>query len=193
MKLVEEPIDRAMVAKTHPSMYLMHKYWARKPHNVISQYIKYFTQEGDVILDPFCGSGVTIAEALKLGREGIGVDLNPMACFITEMTLKPIDLKIFKKEFERLAREVRPSIYDLYLTRCPKCHHEAVVTHTIWQQKKPILVRLGCFNCRRKSERKVNDGDKKWVEKINRMTVPYYYPKNVPLHYSAKRQVEYIH
>ena len=31
-----EHINYAIVAKTHTPMYLMHKYWARKPHNVVS-------------------------------------------------------------------------------------------------------------------------------------------------------------
>ncbi|MFB3896404.1 MAG: DNA methyltransferase, partial [bacterium] len=35
----------------------MHKYWARKPHNVVSRYIEYYTNEGDTVLDPFMGSG----------------------------------------------------------------------------------------------------------------------------------------
>jgi 16S rRNA G966 N2-methylase RsmD/Zn ribbon nucleic-acid-binding protein len=193
MKIVQEPIDRAMVAKTHPSMYLMHKYWARKPHNIIAEYINYFTDEGDLILDPFCGSGVTVAEALKLKRKAIGVDLNPMACFITEMTVKPIDLKNFRREFERLDREVKPHIYDLYATKCPKCHNEAITTHTIWEQNKPILVRIECSNCGRKTERRATEADRRWIEKINRMKIPYYYPKDIPLHFSAKRQVDYIH
>lgn len=36
----KDHINYALVAKTHTPMYLMHKYWARKPHNVVSEYIK---------------------------------------------------------------------------------------------------------------------------------------------------------
>ncbi len=46
---VKEHIDYPIVAKTHPSMYLMHKYWARKPHNVVAKYIERYTEEGDVV------------------------------------------------------------------------------------------------------------------------------------------------
>ena len=52
-------INYALVAKTHTPMYLMHKYWARKPHNIVSEYIKRYSKEGDTVLDPFAGSGVT--------------------------------------------------------------------------------------------------------------------------------------
>ncbi|MFQ6062383.1 MAG: DNA methyltransferase, partial [Methanosarcinales archaeon] len=33
----------------------MHKYWARKPHNVVAEYIKKYSEEGEIVLDPFCG------------------------------------------------------------------------------------------------------------------------------------------
>ena len=73
-------------------MYVMHKYWARKPHNVVSEYIKNYSEPGQIVLDPFVGSGVTALEAVKLGRKAIGIDLNPMAIFISRMTGKPVDL-----------------------------------------------------------------------------------------------------
>ena len=55
-------------AKAHPAHYMMHKYWGRKPHNVVSEYIKNYTKEGDTVLDPFMGSGVTVIESAKLNR-----------------------------------------------------------------------------------------------------------------------------
>ena len=60
-----EQINYATVAKPHTPMYLMHKYWARKPHNVVSEYIENYTKEGELVLDPFCGSGPTPIEAIK--------------------------------------------------------------------------------------------------------------------------------
>ena len=33
-------------AKAHPAHYMMHKYWGRKSHNVISEYIKNYSKEG---------------------------------------------------------------------------------------------------------------------------------------------------
>jgi len=62
-------IDYAISAKRHTPMYLMHKYWARKPHNVVAEYIKRYSQENDLVLDPFCGSGVTFLEGSKIWKE----------------------------------------------------------------------------------------------------------------------------
>jgi hypothetical protein len=41
------------------AIYNMHVYWSKKPHTAIRQYIRHYTQPGDIVLDPFCGSGGT--------------------------------------------------------------------------------------------------------------------------------------
>src|SRR6267143_2323414 len=62
--------------------YGVHPYFTRRPANVVRAYIKRYSQEGDVVLDPFGGTGVTAIEAFLLGRHGIQNDLNPFANFI---------------------------------------------------------------------------------------------------------------
>jgi DNA modification methylase len=57
----------------------MHKFWARKPHNIVRHYIESYSRDGEIVLDPFCGSGVTPLEAMKQGRKAIAVDLDPIA------------------------------------------------------------------------------------------------------------------
>jgi site-specific DNA-methyltransferase (adenine-specific) len=47
------------------------------PEDLPSWFIKLFTKEGDVVLDPFIGSGTTALAALKLKREYLGIDMNP--------------------------------------------------------------------------------------------------------------------
>ncbi len=74
-------------AKRH---YGVHGYFTKQVWNVVQEYIKTFTQPGDVVLDPFGGSGVTVIEALLLGRKGIHIDLNPLSIFLVENLLMPV-------------------------------------------------------------------------------------------------------
>jgi len=50
--------------------------------------------QGGLVMDPFCGSGTTLAEAQRRGRETLGVDLNPIACLMARVktSLLPIDV-----------------------------------------------------------------------------------------------------
>lgn len=62
--------------------YGVHPYFTRRPSNVVRAYIERYSREGDVVLDPFGGTGVTAIEAMLLGRRAIHNDLNPFANFI---------------------------------------------------------------------------------------------------------------
>ncbi|MDD4890393.1 MAG: DNA methyltransferase [Phycisphaerae bacterium] len=62
--------------------YGVHPYFTRRPANVVREYIQTYSREGDVVLDPFGGTGVTCIEAMLLGRQGVHNDLNPFANFI---------------------------------------------------------------------------------------------------------------
>jgi DNA modification methylase/predicted RNA-binding Zn-ribbon protein involved in translation (DUF1610 family) len=120
----DEPIDHPVVAKPHTAVYKMHRYFARRPWNVFEHLIKHYSVEGDIILDPFCGGGVTVYEGLKLRRKVIGVDINPLATFITKCEVMPCDLEELQKHFKEIEKEVQDKINELYLTTCPKCGKE---------------------------------------------------------------------
>ena len=56
------------------------------PPHLVREYIKKFDlQTGQVVLDPFCGTGTTLVESKKLGLESVGIDAHPM-CFFASKT-----------------------------------------------------------------------------------------------------------
>ncbi|MEH6575672.1 MAG: DNA methyltransferase [Amphritea sp.] len=54
-----------------------HLHPTEKSVKVIAPLIESFSQENDLVIDPFCGSGTTAVAAKKLGRRYIGIDLEP--------------------------------------------------------------------------------------------------------------------
>jgi SAM-dependent methyltransferase len=56
-----------------------HTYPARMHPVTAARLVEAFSQKGDSVLDPFCGSGTVLVEALCLGRAATGIDLNPVA------------------------------------------------------------------------------------------------------------------
>jgi DNA modification methylase len=74
------PADR-QGAKRH---YGVHPYFTRRPYNVVRKYILHYSREGDRVLDPFGGSGVTAIEAFLENRIGIQNDINPLANFVAQ-------------------------------------------------------------------------------------------------------------
>lgn len=64
------------------------KHPTQKPIKLIEALIELTTQEGQVILDPFCGSGSTLVAAKKLNREYIGIELSDEFCQIARERLK---------------------------------------------------------------------------------------------------------
>jgi DNA modification methylase len=63
-------------------------YPTQKPEALLERIIKASSNEGDVVLDPFCGCGTTIAAAQKLNRKWIGIDITYLAVSLMKSRLK---------------------------------------------------------------------------------------------------------
>ncbi len=63
------------------------------PKELPSWFIRLFTQEGDVVLDPFIGSGTTAVAALELNRHYVGVEIKPEYIQKIEERLKKVTKK----------------------------------------------------------------------------------------------------
>lgn len=185
----KKQLNYALVAKTHTPMYLMHKYWARKPHNVVSEYIKFYSKGGDIVLDPFAGSGITAIEAIKAGRKAISIDLNPISAFMVRCTAMLIDLKKFEEAFREIERNVKDKVNELYETKCEKCGNNATIICTHWKEKIPIKIYYSCFTCKKKLSKNIEFEDLENIKKIERSEIPYWYPKR-KLAYNGKEFIK---
>jgi hypothetical protein len=116
------------------AIYNMHVYWSKKPHTAIRQYIQHNTKPGDLVLDPFCGSGGTALAALLDGRKAIAIDRSPAATFITKNYCTPVDTDQLRRAFNKVRSEAQAEIDWLYETRCDRCGGKATTGYTVYSQ-----------------------------------------------------------
>jgi hypothetical protein len=126
----------------HEPIYNAHSYHTKVPPRGIIPYILHYTRSGDLLLDPFCGSGMTGAAAQmcsappedilqqfpdlkhRIGsRACILNDLSPAACHIAYNFNTPVDIDAFRQEFERIKAAVKDEFDWLYGTE----HYEPAV------------------------------------------------------------------
>ncbi len=95
-----------------------YKYPARFTPLFPREIIKYFSEVGDTVIDPFCGSGTTLVEAISNGRKAVGFDISSLAAFLSRVKTTPLsrrdtnELMRWLEQIEKLT----PS-----LTQPPKC------------------------------------------------------------------------
>ena len=75
---------------TKPSEKAEGKHPTQKPEYLLERIILASTEEGHIILDPFCGSGTTGVEAVKYGRKFIGIDVSEEYMEISKKRLEKV-------------------------------------------------------------------------------------------------------
>jgi SAM-dependent methyltransferase len=160
--------NRILEAQPHTPVYTMHKYFARRPWNVFRELISHYTSLGEIVLDPFCGGGVTVVEALKLGRKVIGVDVNPLATYVTSMEVRPVDIEVIEQAFNLVKRNLRQRIMSMYRTTCSNCKAVAYADWFEWDESAKQILRLKfeCPACGHSGEKHPTDTDNELAQQI---------------------------
>ena len=133
-----EPFAADVSEGKNDPLYMAHAYHTKVPYKAIMRYILHYTNPGDIVLDGFCGTGMTGLAAEKCGssdnalcaemtsgnkviqwgkRYAVLNDLSPAATFIANGYNTPFDRREFIKEFERIISDVEKKCGHLYRTK----------------------------------------------------------------------------
>ena len=151
------------VGKTDP-LYKAHGYHTKVPHRAIVPSILHYTKPGDIVLDGFCGSGMTGVAAQWCGsappdyrieleqqwkkegrqppqwgaRRAILGDLSPAATFIAANYNIPFDVDAFADAAQKLLDDVEEEIGWMYETLHTDGKTKGQINYTVWSE---------CFSC----------------------------------------------
>ena len=116
-----------------PNTYL-HKWWARRCGTTFRAILKhlvrdesrrpYYTSgglEGQIVLDPMMGGGTTLHEAIRLGANVIGADIDPIPVLQARATLTELPIHELEHHFTTFLSSLRSSLAPLYIATCPAC------------------------------------------------------------------------
>jgi site-specific DNA-methyltransferase (adenine-specific) len=81
--VIECPVE-TIKGNKHPAIY---------PEYIVQQFINMLTKEGDVVLDPFMGSGTTAIACKNLNRHYIGFEINPEYCMYAEERINSVEFQ----------------------------------------------------------------------------------------------------
>ena len=155
-----EPFAADISEGKNDPIYMAHAYHTKVPYKAIMRYILHYTKPGDLVLDGFCGTGMTGVAALMCGnppqdfqyqiqaemldvqwgkRNAILNDLAPIATFISNVYNSEIDVAAFQNRFAEILEQVEKEFGWVYKTRHMSkeanlfgYEQEGTINYTVW-------------------------------------------------------------
>lgn len=135
-----------------PNSYL-HKWWARRCGSTFRLILKglvkddarrdYYAPgglEGMIILDPMMGGGTTLHEAIRMGANVVGMDVDPIPVFQARSALADIPLPEIEEAFSQFLGKVQADVSPWFVTDCPYCQTSSEIRYTLYGVRQ----RCGC-------------------------------------------------
>ena len=169
-----DELSRREVFNKHlfrPNTYL-HKWWARRCGSMFRALLKHFVPEGErrcyyapgglegkVVLDPMMGGGTTIHEAIRLGANVIGADIDPIPVVQARASLTEAELSSLKASFNQFHSRLYDDLRHYFQTECPTCDNSTDIQYTLHGVRKACVcrevVQLDQYELRQESGRTI--------------------------------------
>ena len=89
------------------------------PEELAREFISFFTKKGQVVFDPMCGTGTTLVEALKLGRNAVGVEWYPEYAQIARERLMDVEKDLEIGYYSIFQDDARNVVQSNFITGAP--------------------------------------------------------------------------
>ena len=146
-----DSLSRREVFNKHlfrPNTYL-HKWWARRCGATFRTILKQFAPaagkrdyyaagglEGLTVLDPMMGGGTTLHEAIRMGANVVGADIDPIPVLQARASLSRIALPALRRAFDRFLANLHADLQPYFQTHCPECGDETDIRYCLYGVRK---------------------------------------------------------
>lgn len=121
---------RVVSGQRNTAFYNAHSYHTKVPPEAIAPFIKHFSRPGDVVLDPFCGTGMTGVAAQLAQRRAVLSDLSVVATHLAYNHTRPCDPTTLQEVFDEIARDLHDEFRELYA--CTDGKERGYLLYTLW-------------------------------------------------------------
>jgi 16S rRNA G966 N2-methylase RsmD len=132
--------EELVVGRGDPA-YMAHAYLTKVPVPAIIPFIEAYTRPGDIVLDPFAGSGMTGVAAAICGRNGRLSDISVLGQHIGRNYVNFADPGQVRKQAEEVVKASRAVLGDIYAVPCAACGRSAQLAKSVWSM---LLECTGC-------------------------------------------------
>jgi putative DNA methylase len=161
-----------------PNTYL-HKWWARRCGSTFRAILKQFVPnperrdyyapgglEGKIVLDPMMGGGTTLHEAIRLGANVIGVDIDPIPIVQARASLTQVALDELRIAFNQFFTDLYHSLGHYFQTECPVCEQTLDAQYTFYGLRKFCacgeVVQIDQYDLRHETNRTIRIWPESW-------------------------------
>lgn len=120
-----------LVGRSDP-VYMAHGYLTKVPVPAIIPFIEAYTKPGDMVVDPFAGSGMTGVAAAILGRRARLFDISILGRHIGSNYLNLVDADRLRSRASEVVRVAQQRLGDIYGVHCSGCGQRAELAKSVW-------------------------------------------------------------